>query len=354
MKVLFVVSTLSDNSLGRAYALWLLAEHLGWDSRIAATREGVIWGPLSDSPFSIDCVAADGAGSNPALSDLAKDCDLIIAVKPLPASFGKALKVHRSTRVPLLLDVDDPDLEAWMAVHSRSKQFLKAVLRPRNYWRAWYLRRASRTVPTIVSNPALGAIHGGAVVPHARRDHGAGRVQKEGAIDVVFVGTVRAHKGLPLLRSAIARLHGEGFRLTITDSPPPDARPWERFVGATDIEQGLELVKRSDVVVIPSTGSGGISRLQLPAKLMDGMMAGRTIVAADLPPIRWALDGAGELFLPDDEDALVSSLRRVTSPETRSRMGAAARQRALSTFEVSAVSRVFRAACEDAVSLRRR
>ncbi len=348
MKVLFVVSTLSDNSLGRAYALWLLAEHLGWESRVAATKEGPIWTPLRETPFAKSCIVVAGSAESPSLSVFAKDFDLIIAVKPLPASFGAALKAHRASKVPILLDIDDPDLEAWMSVHSRSRQVLKALLRPRNYWRAWYLRQASRGVPKIVSNPELQRLHGGAVVPHARLDHGMGRKQSVSRIDVVFVGTVRAHKGLPLLRSAVSQLQHEGFTLTITDSAPADARPWEHFVGATNVQQGMELVKHSDVVVIPSTGTGGISRLQLPAKLMDGMMAGRAVVAADLPPIRWALGGAGELFHPDDEDALVASLRRLTSVETRTDLGGMARQRAVEFFEVSPVSVAFRGACESA------
>ncbi|MDT3331791.1 glycosyltransferase [Microbacterium aquilitoris] len=349
MRIGLVVSTFSDNSVGRAFALWLIAERLGWDSQVISTRGGEIWRPLRHSPFAEACVLADGLEGRPTLADVAESRDLLVAVKPLPASFGEVLKLHKLTNARVLLDIDDPDLEAWMSVHSRLRQLAKATFRPRNYWRAWKLRRASRSFPKIVSNPELQRLHGGTIIPHARLDFGVGGAQREAPVRVVFVGTVRAHKGLPLLRAALSRVQGEGFELVITDEPPEDAQPWESFVGTTDLEAGLRLVQGADVVVIPSTGSGGISRLQLPAKLMDAMVAGRAVVAADLPPIRWALGGSGELFLPDDEDALVASLRSVREKSRRSSMGEMARQRALAVFEVSSVMDDFRRACEDAV-----
>ena len=96
------------------------------------------------------------------------------------------------------------------------------------------------------------------------------------------MGSVRPHKGVELLREAVE--HAGDMRLTITDDPPPSARPNENWTGLTSLAVGLELVNRADIVAIPSLP--WIYGYQLPVKLIDAMLAGRAIVASDLPPIR--------------------------------------------------------------------
>ena len=79
---------------------------------------------------------------------------------------------------------------------------------------------------------------------------------------------------------------------------------------------------RADVVVVPSR-----CLENSPHSMLEGMLAGRCVVAADHPPIReWIDDGrTGRLFASGDAGALASVVRGVLADEpARRRMGAEA------------------------------
>jgi glycosyltransferase involved in cell wall biosynthesis len=201
-----------------------------------------------------------------------------------------------------------------------------------------------------VSNPTLAEWYGGAVVPHARNDSGEGAPHVAERISIVFVGTNRPHKGILQLRAAVAELATAGVTLTITDTPPLDALQHERWVGGTSLQQGVELVKSSDVVVIPSVGNNRFAAGQLPVKIVDAMLAARAVLVSDLAPLEWAIGAGGLSFPAGNTEAMVRQLRSLMDPGYRATLGAAARERALNTFTVAAVSESFRNACERAVA----
>ncbi|TPX02398.1 glycosyltransferase family 4 protein, partial [Schumannella luteola] len=331
--VLLLTPDLSDNSTGRAEVLWTLAESLGWRCRVVAPTGDELWYPVRGSAFARDCavVADDGL-----VAELAARSDLVIAVKPLPGSFGRALEVAGST--PVLLDIDDPDLESILGVGQPIRALAKAVLRRRRVRAARRLRRRVGEHPVIVSNPVLQRRYGGEVVPHARLDTGPGAEAASTSPTVVFVGTNRRHKGLGVLRRAVA---DAGLRLAITDDPPRDRLPHEDWVGPTTLDEGRELVRRGDIVVIPSMPGEVHSTAQLPAKLIDAMIAGRAIAVADFEPLRWALGDTGRVFAPGDPRALTAVLDELRDPALRRELGDAARRRALELFTVDAVRPVF-------------
>jgi glycosyltransferase involved in cell wall biosynthesis len=207
------------------------------------------------------------------------------------------------------------------------------------------MRRAIREHPKIVSNPVLQREYGGALVPHARLDTGQGHETPRTEIRVVFIGTNRKHKGVEVLRDAVSRVATSGFTLTITDSAPDNARDWETWTGPTSFEGGTQILHDADIAVVPSLAGHAYSAAQLPAKLVDAMMAGRAIVASNLEPIRWALGGTGITVTPGSASELALALEKLADPGLRSQLGTAARQRALSTFTLEAIAPVFRAAC---------
>jgi glycosyltransferase involved in cell wall biosynthesis len=184
------------------------------------------------------------------------------------------------------------------------------------------------------------------VIPHVRRLRPAGDIHsRTSRIEVAFVGSVRPHKGVELLREAVE--HAGDMRLTITDDPPSSARPNENWTGITSLAVGLELVNHADIVAIPSLP--WIYGYQLPVKLIDAMLAGRAIVASDLPPIRWALGGTGVLVQPGDLGALTGALQKLRDPAERTRLGVMARARALSVFTVASVAPAFAAVLSSAL-----
>lgn len=342
MRILALGHQLSENSTGRAYSLWLIARELGWEFTLAGPASDGLWPPLRDTPFSRHCRVLDPSSNlEEALQDEAAVADLLLAVKPLPESLGVALQLRQATGKPLLVDVDDPDVEVRTPVNS-IRQAWRVAKNPatrRRYATLWALRRKARSLSVMTSSPSLQRRYGGVVVPHVREECPVVRHDGDRPT-VAFVGTALPHKGIEVLRRAVARLADTGYSLEVTDEAPADALPHESWRGRTTIGQGQEILHRSDIVAIPSLNLG-YGPAQLPVKLIDAMMAGQAIVASDLPPMRWALGDGGILFPPGDEDALVSALLRLREPEVRRSHGERAHRHALGRFTPSAVQGVF-------------
>jgi glycosyltransferase involved in cell wall biosynthesis len=331
--VAFFVFSAQKNTLGRAFALWLTAEALGWESRVVAPSVSAPWPPLANERAFIECLTADA-------DDAARWADVLVALKPWPDSFDVALRLGKRRHKRVVLDVDDPDFEgaygeSWPG---QTRRFLQLARHGRPPVLAYRLRqRARRLDGVLISNPALTRWYGPAtVIPHARRTRPAGRPHSDSSeIEVAFVGTVTDHKGIDLVRRAASA--AGGVRLIVTAATPPDAQPHERWIGNTTLEEGLRVIDDCDVVAIASRpwtyGTG-----QLPAKLIDAMMAGRAVVASDLEPLRWALAGSGLLTTPDDVGALADAFRRLRSPGLRAELGERARARALARFTPAAIA----------------
>jgi glycosyltransferase involved in cell wall biosynthesis len=342
--VVFVTPNFENNSLGRTYSLWLLAERLGWTSSVVGVKGGRIWEPLLGSSFAEQCFLP---GAVHDLREQLRTADVVVAVKPLPSSLGVALR--ESGPVPVVLDMDDPDIEvrtAWPPLRQRA---IYALRRPRWYWQVRSYRKVARRLPLMVSNPELQRMYGGSVIPHVREPLPVEPVRSTTAPVVRFVGSPRGHKGVELLRSAVEALSDDGFTLEVTADRPEDGRAWERWVGTTTLEEGERLVRTADVVAIPSLATDWAGA-QLPAKLVDAMISGRAIVASDLPPVRWALGDTGLLVPPGDGVGLKRALQRLADPAVRADLGAAARRRALELFSVDAVAPVFAGVVRDAIA----
>lgn len=344
MRAVLVAPTVSGNALGRAFSLSLVLDVLGWKSDVLGPAEGPLWLPLAASDFAARCRAVPvQEWSARRLTAMAAGADLLIAVKALPRSLGVAEPTARKLDIPWLLDVDDPDLEALRASFT-ALQRLGAV-RPSTILRRehpFQLRRLGtllRRAPLTVSNPILRELYGmGTVVPHVRERRPASPGLDGGPPVVAFIGTPRAHKGLTLLRDAVAELHPSvGYRLVITGHTPSDAKAHEDWRGTLPFPAAMELLQRADVVVVPSLHHP-FARLQFPVKLIDAMMLGRAIIAADLPPIRWALGDAGLLFEPGDGDALKRRLAEAADALVRKQLGRAAHERAVARFTPQAVA----------------
>jgi glycosyltransferase involved in cell wall biosynthesis len=198
--------------------------------------------------------------------------------------------------------------------------------------------------PCLVSNPWLQSRYGGTLIPHAREDVGAGRRATSRQPLIAFVGTNRQHKGMGVLRAAVDTLQSRGFTLVVTDTRPPDAKPWESWIGSTSFAEGMEVVRSADIVAIPSLRNRH-SEGQLPAKLIDAMLLARAVVVTDVEPMPWAVAGTGLVVPAGSRDQLVKSLARLVDPALRDRLGLSARERALREFTVASLAGRFRDAC---------
>lgn len=341
--VVFISDDAGSNSLGRVFSLWKLSEAAGLSSATVTASGDAVWGPVEGGEFARTVVSNGGVETIERLNP-----KVIVCVKPLPLSFALATRAQRKLGVPMILDIDDPDIEAGLSYGDPIRRIAKVLLRPRSTY--WFLRarRAARRLPVMVSNPVLQTTYGGVLLPHVRDEVTTHDESASARITIAFVGTNRPHKGINVLRTAVESAATSGFRLVITDDQPEDHREWEEWIGRTSLEDGLQLAAQSDIIVIPSLDTR-FAQGQLPAKLVDAMMAGKAIVASDLPSIRWALSGTGILVRPGDSAALAEALRRLADPAVRQTLGASAGARGRVLFSVDRNATVFAAAVRSAL-----
>jgi glycosyltransferase involved in cell wall biosynthesis len=351
MDIVVFTPDLSNNSLGRTLCIWQLAVELGWTCTVVSTAGNDMWPPVIGTRFADSCILMPT--EQMATSDLLKHSDLFIAIKPLASSFGIALDMSSRHDVPLLLDIDDPDLEVVLNWRNPIRRIAFELLRRPKMVAVRKLAAAAHKSPTMVSNPVLQARYGGPIIPHIRADIGPGSDHVRDAPTVAFVGSNNAHKGLPQLRKAVASVQDLGYLLVVTDNAPADAMPWERWTGRTSLEEGTRLVGSSDIVVIPSLNKP-FARGQLPAKLIDAMILGRAVVVTKIQPMPWALGTTGTIIRPGSVKEIARALRKLSDPLVRERSGKKARARALEMFTSSASLAKFEQAALDTVDRHRR
>lgn len=346
MRVTFFSDDLSSNSLGRVYCLWRLADALGWRAAVVSPRGDEVWGPLRGTPFADAChrISADTEPNREEIGD----ADLLVAVKPLPSSFLTAWQWSRALDIPMMVDIDDPDLEMQFSWERPVRRLGRILLRAPGLRGSRVVRARLDGIDRFVSNPWLQSRYGGTLLPHVRDDRGPGAAHTSTRPRIAFVGTNQPHKGVGVLRQAVAELAPQGFRLTITDAAPADAAPHEDWVGRTSMEEGLDLVGSADIVVIPSLDAVH-ARGQLPVKLIDAMMFGRAIVVTDVDPLPWAVGGGGLVIPPGSVPALVEALRSLADPEERTRLGGIAREVAVARYTIEQNLEAFESACVAAV-----
>lgn len=349
-RLLLVTPNFENNSTGRTFCLWALARHLGLRTRVIGVNGRQVWSPVADGDFAAACEVLTPMADDERtrrLTAAVRWADVVVAVKPLPTSFGLVAPIAGVNRRPLVVDVDDPDIEyrlRWQPLRRRVKARLtgrRALL--------LRLRDALPAYPLMVSNPVLQQRYGGVVIPHARPSRPAPSHRDRPQLTIRFVGSVQEHMGVDVLRRAVAKVQSAGFRLEVTDRSPRDSRSWESWLGRTTFADGQSLVEGADLVVLPSLPRSW-SLAQLPAKLVDAMMFGRPVIASDLPPIRWALGGTGKLVPPADEAALAAALMRLRDADLRHHLGSRAHARAVELFSCDAVAPEFLRVLEQAVA----
>lgn len=350
-QLLIVCGDPSNNLAGRAQAVHRVAVEAGYNVQLVSpVTTSPLWAPLAGSDFDRSLIRMAPA----ALRRLVRETTpIVVAIKPRQDSLGVIWRTTTRTGTPLILDVDDPDLEMLRADILQVSSLQKAVKSPGRYLRYLGLARATRRSTCVTSNPVLQRRYGGLVLPHARPDRGPGAPHSRRSPTIAFIGTPKEHKGIDVLRAAVAQLAPWGYSLVITASRPlsEPTRAWETWTGALSEDDSMQILKSSDIVAIPSL-PGGWGDAQLPMKVIDAMLAGRAVIASSLEPLSWALGGTGLLVEPGSVAQLVRALEECANPATRTRLGNASRQRALASFTPQSLAPVLRSAVDLAVRRR--
>lgn len=182
-------------------------------------------------------------------------------------------------------------------------------------------------------------------------------------VQVLYAGNYLAWQGIDLLMAAIQRLNGAQIpcEFTLVGSMGRSEMFFERWsdvvneenvhiIETVSFEDVPPLYRGADILVIPRPMMLS-TYLAFPQKLVDYLASGRTVVATDLAPHRWALEpsGAGIISQPSPK-GIADGIRRALEPKVREECGRRARQlteerfchihqcrRVLSAFSVHAV-----------------
>jgi len=347
-RISILSSSLSHNCLGRAHLLAKLLQE-DFDVHVVGVDRRGIWEPLRGDQ-SVEYRAISPArvtrlwlGADRAIRRLI-DGDLIYAVKPLHSSFGLGLRARRLTGRPLLLDVDDWEIgflgaTVWDELCSLPLDRLVSDQSPLST-RA--LDKVTHWADAItVSNRFLQVRYGGHWFPHARDERLFSEIPPGTRDDrcVLFVGTIREHKGIRDLLTAWHIVRAPDARLRIVGTPTESSAiaalrlsADERtiFEGPLPFDQLPRVIAAAHVVVIPQQACPA-SLGQLPAKLIDAMAASRAIVSTavgDIPA--WLESGAGVVVSPGDAPAMAAAIEALLADrEGASAMGRRAYDRFL-------------------------
>lgn len=354
-RICILVANLSSNALGRAYLLARVLQRCYEVEILGPTFGETIWPPCDTGEFAYKIVR----GCNfprffLSMRELLRQIegDAIYAVKPRPASFGVGLLAKRQRGTPLVLDIDDWDIEGEYAL-SRWRRLLGLVGRLHNPYANQYLLLMERLIPqadaiTTVSS-MLQQRFGGVYVPHGRDTEHLDPVRYSGQVlrrawglderkIVMFLGTPRPHKGLEELIAALHRLADLPLTLVIVGVDRRDpytgrlaALGGERMhlLDMQPFSETPRFLAAADLVVLPQRDIP-FARAQVPAKVFDAMAMARPIVATAVGDLPQILEGCGLIVPPGDVPALAEAIRRlVLDASLAEEMGRRARQRCI-------------------------
>jgi glycosyltransferase involved in cell wall biosynthesis len=183
-------------------------------------------------------------------------------------------------------------------------------------------------------------------------------IRSPDASDLVFVGELRALKGIDVLLQAIALLSAQGHRVTATVvGEGPDAQALRREAEALGLNEQVnfagvlparEAFARGRLLVVPSRAES------LPYIALEAAAAGVPMVATSvggIPEIFGA--DARELVSPGDAPALAQAIHRAMADATlTSQMSAHLQTRVRAHFSVTAMTEQVLAAYDEALAAR--
>jgi glycosyltransferase involved in cell wall biosynthesis len=162
---------------------------------------------------------------------------------------------------------------------------------------------------------------------------------------VVAVGRLEHQKGFDVLLDALARvptgqllLVGDGGQRVVLEQQARRLGLADRVQLTGWVENPRTLMVDAAVFALPSRFEG------FPLSVVEAMLAGLPVVAADVGSVREAVihDQTGLLIEPDDADALAAALERLLEDEPeRRRFGEAGRERALERFTADGMAKAY-------------
>lgn len=328
MKISLLCYDLSHNCLGRTYVLAQVLQKQFEVEIIGPLFGQKIWPPCDTGEFQYKFVY--GSRYPNFISGIRKLADLIsgdviYANKLQPTSFGVGLLKKVASHKPLVLDIDD--WEAGFCLEQKNDWF--------NPLGCGWTKLTEKLVGfadqiTTVSS-TLNEKYGsrGVFVPHGRDPNVLDPdkfSQSESKIKwglqnnkvVMFLGSVRQHKGLEDLIEAVKSLDDSQIQVVIIDSLEDNLflsdlykkNPSLKVLGYQSFSKVAEILAAADLVVLPQK-LDPLANFQIPAKIFDAMSMVKPIIATKVSDLPNILEGCGYLVEPSNPKDLAEKIKYV-------------------------------------------
>lgn len=275
-------------------------------------------------------------------------------------SYGIALWYKLSQRKPIVLDTGDWELgwidNRWQGFKALINQFRH----PNGHPVLILMDKLAGLADAVTgSNQFVVKRYKGVLVPHGKDTEAFNPdlydrklLRQEWGIDqykvLMFLGTIRQHKGVEELMFALQSLGRSDVRLMLVgvSSEDPVVKSLKNlddgstiFVGRRPFSDVPKFLSMADLVVIPQQETP-VTRGQMPAKLYDAMAMACPIVSTPVSDIPETLDGCGYLAQsgrPGDLAKVISEA--LDEPDKAWELGRKARQRCIDRYSWDAIER---------------
>lgn len=213
----------------------------------------------------------------------------------------------------IIMDIDDEELGFTKTQTAISAHELLAMIAdkksiPTNlkdeFWTRLSVGLASYFDDIVVSNPALQQRYGGDILPHVRDERKFApsidltQTNREkydvdkNSVVVLFFGTPKRHKGLLETANALANINDNRvIFLIVGDFIEPELKQEllvisgvnYQFLPNQPYDTAKDIVSLGDICVLMQEEANEISRFQLPAKLIDAIAMGLTVLLQPSP-----------------------------------------------------------------------
>jgi len=360
IKISVLSYDLSDNCLGRAY---ILAKILlkKFDVEILGPEIGKgIWKPVKND-CSIKYTVLPSSIINLFRIIRKINGDVIYASKPKMTSFGYGLIKKLINNKPLILDIDDWEIGFFLDYPKwRIIKNCLAFWRINNFFYTYLLEKLIKFADSItVSSTFLQKKFGGVLIPHIRdayifdpKKYNRVKIRKkfevQGKKVVIFLGTIRKHKGIDDLLDAIDLLKDKDIILMLVgvDFNEPyikelieRGKSYIKFIGQQSFEKIPEFLSAADLVVIPQKKTYSTIG-QIPAKVFDAMMMGKPIITTNVSDLAQILKDCGIVIEPGNIKLLAEKIKFVFyNPEVAKDLGEKARKKCIKEYSFLTVQK---------------
>ncbi len=360
MKITIISHNLSSNALGRAYILAKALKQNYEIEFIGLVTDKGIWPPCNTGEFTYIAIKKSNYLKN--FFEIYKNItgDVIYVIKPLPSSFGIGLAKKIFGKKPLVLDIDDWELGFAIQEYNEKKlPFFKYL---RIYLSLSLLEKliplANRlTTVSIFLNTKFGSR--GVFVPHGRdvdkfnpkffdTEKSKEKLGLKNHKVVMFLGSVKPHKGLDNLLAAVRNLEVKDLKLVLIGVGKRDE--WLKKIihenkdflvtlGFIKFDEIPEYLAAADIVVLPQQKNPG-SLGQIPAKMFDAMSMEKPIVSTKVSDIPKILDGCGIVVRSGNTKELANAIDfLLKNPERAKLLGKRGREKCIKEYNLQVMEK---------------